>query len=214
MARRTREEAQATRVQIVDAAEQCFYKKGVSSTTLADIAQQAGVSRGAIYWHFQNKTEVFQALLDRLVLPLLSLGEATRNRDEPDPLGRFRELLLRVFADVLEDSAARRIREIFLHKCEYTEELGDLRGKLGFDQYDCRQRLQCTLRNAMDKRQLPPDLDTDLASFMVPALIDGLLAHWLLRPDTFDLQTYYPRVVDCCLDLLRSCPSLRLAPHP
>lgn len=49
MVRRTKEEAQETRAQIIEAAEKAFYKRGVARTTLADIAELAGVTRGAIY---------------------------------------------------------------------------------------------------------------------------------------------------------------------
>ena len=62
MVRRTKEEAQETRAQIIEAAEKAFYKRGVARTTLADIAELAGVTRGAIYWHFNNKAELVQAL--------------------------------------------------------------------------------------------------------------------------------------------------------
>jgi TetR/AcrR family acrAB operon transcriptional repressor len=55
MARRTKEEAAATRESILDAAEQLFVKQGVSRTTLQHIATAAGVTRGAIYWHFNDK---------------------------------------------------------------------------------------------------------------------------------------------------------------
>lgn len=46
MVRRTKEEAQETRAQIIEAAERAFYKRGVARTTLADIAELAGVTRG------------------------------------------------------------------------------------------------------------------------------------------------------------------------
>lgn len=70
MVRRTKEEAQETRRQILEAAEQAFFERGVSRTTLADIAALAGVTRGAIYWHFSNKADLVQAMLDSLHEPL------------------------------------------------------------------------------------------------------------------------------------------------
>ena len=66
MVRRTKEEAQETRSAILEAAERAFYERGVARTTLADIATLAGVTRGAIYWHFSNKADVVQAMLDSL----------------------------------------------------------------------------------------------------------------------------------------------------
>jgi TetR/AcrR family acrAB operon transcriptional repressor len=54
MARKTKEEAQETRNAILDAAELVFQEHGVSHTSLAEIAAAAGVTRGAVYWHFAN----------------------------------------------------------------------------------------------------------------------------------------------------------------
>ena len=70
MARRTKEDALATRHQLLDAAERVFAEKGVSRTSLNDIAQAAGASRGAIYWHFKNKADLFNAMLERITLPM------------------------------------------------------------------------------------------------------------------------------------------------
>ncbi|MBV5333220.1 TetR family transcriptional regulator, partial [bacterium] len=66
MARKTKEEAQETRKAILDAAETVFQERGVSRTSLAEIATAAGVTRGAIYWHFANKAELFDAMIQRV----------------------------------------------------------------------------------------------------------------------------------------------------
>lgn len=47
------------------------------------MAKEAGVSRGAIYWHFENKIDLFQAMLERLRLPLEELARASESEDEP-----------------------------------------------------------------------------------------------------------------------------------
>ena len=99
MVRRTKEEAQETRAQIIEAAEKAFYKRGVARTTLADIAELAGVTRGAIYWHFNNKAELVQALLDSLHETHDHLARASESEDELDPLGCIRTLLLQVLND-------------------------------------------------------------------------------------------------------------------
>ncbi|MGN6056860.1 TetR family transcriptional regulator, partial [Pseudomonas aeruginosa] len=58
MARKTKEESQKTRDGILDAAERVFLEKGVGTTAMADLADAAGVSRGAVYGHYKNKIEV------------------------------------------------------------------------------------------------------------------------------------------------------------
>ena len=59
MARKTKRQAQETKQQIIDAALRLFTVQGVSATSLSDIASAAGVTRGAIYWHFKNKVDLF-----------------------------------------------------------------------------------------------------------------------------------------------------------
>ena len=70
MARRTKEDALATREALLDAAELVFEQRGVSRTSLSDIAKAAGVTRGAVYWHFKDKADLFNAMMERVTLPL------------------------------------------------------------------------------------------------------------------------------------------------
>ncbi len=70
MVRKTKQDALATRDLILDTAECVFQRRGVAATSLQEIAQAAGLTRGAIYWHFQNKADVFAAMMQRVVLPL------------------------------------------------------------------------------------------------------------------------------------------------
>ena len=115
MARRTKEEAQITRSQILEAAEQAFYERGVARTTLADIATLAGVTRGAIYWHFNNKADLVQAMLDSLQEPLDEMSQASQDEDEEDPLGCMKNLLVHLFHELALDPKTRRINEILFH---------------------------------------------------------------------------------------------------
>ncbi|SDJ01979.1 transcriptional regulator, TetR family [Pseudomonas flavescens] len=211
MARRTKAEAEETRAHILDAAERVFYAKGVSSTSLADIATAAGVTRGAIYWHFQNKVDVFQAMFDRLRLPLDELSLACRSEDEPDPLGNMRYLLVHLLQRLVQDPQSRRITEILQHKCEYSDDLGDLRQQMQAFSQDCDLRIAKALCNAVNRGQLPDDLDCARAAICLHAYIDGLQAHWLLTPDSYDIGAQAETMVDALIDMLRHSPALRRA---
>lgn len=63
--RRTAEESEKTRENILDISLKLFGQKGYNATKLSDIAKEAGITRGAIYHHFENKGELFRALLNR-----------------------------------------------------------------------------------------------------------------------------------------------------
>src|SRR3546814_5584646 len=68
--KRTKADAARTRELLLDAAEELFLRKGVSRTSLEEIARAAGMTRGAVYWHFRNKCDLFQAMHQRVELPL------------------------------------------------------------------------------------------------------------------------------------------------
>ena len=77
MVRKTKAEAEQTRLQIIEAARKVFFQRGVSRSTLDEIACAAGVTRGAVYWHFQNKPELFFAMREQSEMPFLSGAVAT-----------------------------------------------------------------------------------------------------------------------------------------
>jgi TetR/AcrR family acrAB operon transcriptional repressor len=209
MVRRTKEEAQETRSQILEAAEKAFFERGVARTTLADIATLAGVTRGAIYWHFSNKADLVQAMLDTLQEPLDEMAKASESEDELDPLGCMRKLLIHLFHQVALDPKTRRINEILFHKCEFTDEMCDLRQQRREVSLGCNSRIALALSNAVNRGQLPENLDAARAAIVIHAYIDGTLYQWLLAPDSFELHTEAERLVDTGLDMLRLSPSLR-----
>lgn len=65
MVRKTKEEAAETRSRLLDTAEEVFLREGVTRTSLQRIAEAAGLTRGAIYWHFQDKADLFNAMMER-----------------------------------------------------------------------------------------------------------------------------------------------------
>ena len=209
MVRRTKEEAQETRNQILEAAEKAFYKRGIARTTLADIAVLAGVTRGAIYWHFDNKAELVQALLDSMQEPLDALAQASESEEELDPLGCMRELLVQLMHQMASDPKTRRINEILHHKCEFTDQMWVIRVQRQHATIDWHERITRCLSNAINRGQLPADTDPQRAALAMFAYIDGLIRRWLLLPDSFDLLDDAERWIDAGLDMLRLSPSLR-----
>jgi TetR/AcrR family acrAB operon transcriptional repressor len=209
MARRTKEEAQETRNRILDAAEHVFFEKGVSRTSLGDIAQQAGVTRGAIYWHFANKGDVFTAMFDRVLLPLDELGAASLDPLEADPLGRLKEIVCWCLRSTATDPQRRRVFDILFLKCEFVEDMGPVMARHQTNMREGTQKIEGALKNAVSKNQLPADLDTQRAATIVHAFVGGCLRDMLVLPDTVDLAEHSGELVDACFDMLRHSPALR-----
>jgi TetR/AcrR family acrAB operon transcriptional repressor len=213
MVRRTKEEAQETRNRIVDAAERVFYDKGVSRTSLADIAAQAGVTRGAIYWHFANKAEVFTAMFDRVRLPLDDLETLPGSTSEQaDPLGRLAEKLKRCLRVATSDPQRRRVFDILYLKCEFVDEMGPVKTRYQTSIEEGIGKMRTDLAQAVQKGQLPADLDTPRAALFLHAFIAGCLRDTLLLSPALDFPANTANFVDACIEMLRTCPTLRRPP--
>jgi TetR/AcrR family acrAB operon transcriptional repressor len=209
MARNTKEKALETRERILDAAEDVFYDKGVSSTSLSDVAQAAGVTRGAIYWHFKNKVDLFDAMCRRVRNPIMSMIEEMADEKTADPLGQLRKAGDVVMREVVENPHYRKVLTILFHKCEYLDAddpiLLHQKDWLGHGMDTMRR----VLENAKSKNQLPDDLDIELASLMLRVVFDGLLNNWLFMPEEFDLVNDGARIRIAVIDSLLSHPALR-----
>jgi TetR/AcrR family acrAB operon transcriptional repressor len=208
MVRRTKEEALETRNRILDAAEKVFFEKGVSHTTLADIALEAGVTRGAIYWHFANKGDLFTAMFDRSLLPLDELIEATLDTRELDPLGRLRDIFIWCMRNIALDAQRRRVFDILFLKCEFVEEMGPVRERHQTNMREGLAHIEQGLRNSVDRGQLPAALDMRLAATILHSHFTGILYDSLMLPDSMDLKNDAERLVDACFDVLRYSPAV------
>lgn len=208
MPRRTKAEALETRERILDAAECVFHDKGVSRTSLNDIAKEAGVTRGAIYWHFKNKHDVFVAMFDRRRLPMESLVMRAGDPNETDPLGTFREAVIYILCQTVLDPGRRRVFEIMFHKCEFTTESEPLMVRQQEAFLESAESTRRTFQNAIVRGQLPETLDIERAVMHLHVQMTGLLYVWLLLPESFDLQAQAAHFVDYYLDSLKRCAAL------
>lgn len=199
MVRKTKEEALETRCSILDAAERVFHGKGVSNTSLADIATEAGVTRGAIYWHFKNKADLFGAMVQRLMEPLEAQMAELQQRQWDNPLDSVRAQARLFFNRIAEDPGFHRVFEIAWHKCEYVGEMAEIRD----NHLECGNRhlalCEATFRAAQDKGFLPATVDPRQAALGIMAIIDGLIVNWTLDSSLFSLESCGAAVVDSFL---------------
>ena len=204
MVRRTKEDAQVTRVCILDAAELLFERQGVSRTTLQHIASAAGVTRGAIYWHFHDKAALFNAMMDRATMPLETAMQSLDAIDTSDPLHDLRECMLSVFRLVARDPNTRRVFEICTHKIEYVEELNAVRERHLASHAQWMARAESRIRIGIKHGLLKPTLPARAIALGMWALIDGLIRTWLLNPAEFKLESLGQQIVDFHLDSMRA----------
>jgi len=205
MARRTKDEALATRHAILDAAELLFQQRGVSRTSLQDIAAAAQVTRGAIYWHFKDKADLFNAMMERATMPFEEAGFACGAGcpDDRDPITFLLERLARVLKLTVEHEPTRRVFEIATHKVEYVDELLAVRDRHLQNRNECLAEVEADLKRAMKLGLIGNKVPARAAALGLHALVDGLIQNWLLDNEAFDLVRVGRQVTQAYLAGLR-----------
>jgi len=193
MVRRTKEEAHATRERLLDAAEMLFQAQGVSQTSLQQIAQAADATRGAVYWHFKDKADLFNAMMDRVTLPMESAHRAATDAGE-SPLAAVERSMMKALQLVANDPQVKRVFEIATHKVEYTNDLASVRQRHLNSRDECLIDFEKALRDAAREADIELPIPATTAAKGVHALIAGLIQDWLLDPAAFDLVTAGERV--------------------
>jgi TetR/AcrR family acrAB operon transcriptional repressor len=199
MARRTKEDALATRHALLDAAERVFQAKGVAGTSLNDIAVAAGTTRGAIYWHFKDKADLFNAMMDRVALPL---QEALSHMDQAgagDPLPALRAAIRLAFQKTVHDPLVRRAFEVATHKVEYVDSLCAVRERHLRVRDAWMEGFRAALLRSASARGVKLAMPAATAAHGLQALADGLIQNWLLDPQAFDLEAVGGKAVDAYL---------------
>lgn len=204
MVRRTKIEALETRHCILDVAERVFNERGVTRTSLADIAKAAGVTRGAIYWHFTDKADLFCNMVARVTMPMESPACQTDHRAAADPLASIRDMMVGILRRTSQDPQARRVFHIVFHKCEHVDEMKPVWQRFNQMRSSCLSRIEEGLCAAMAKGQLPATLDARQAAVGLRALLDGLVSNWVMDPDYHPVENEADRLVDLFLNALHA----------
>ncbi|UXN05805.1 TetR family transcriptional regulator [Bartonella sp. HY761] len=186
--RRTKAEAAATRDSIITAAQFLFLEQGVSQTTLAQIAKRANVTRGAIYFHFADKAEIFRAMIQKVRFPQESLIEEAQQSDSINPLNILEKSAERAFKIFSEDEQQQRIVTIITQRCEYVGAFSEMVERLRQAQNSMLDLFIRLLQVAQDRQMLNQDFSPQDAARMLVAIIGGIISEWLHSGKNFDLQ--------------------------
>ncbi|MFW0854405.1 acrEF/envCD operon transcriptional regulator [Cronobacter dublinensis] len=201
MARRTKQEALKTRQQLIDAAIFTFAERGVAHTTLADIARAAEVTRGAVYWHFTSKAELFNEIWQQQ-LPVRDIIRAQIPAQVlRDPLLLLRETFIAALQYIASTPRQRALLQILYRKCEFDESMiseADIRERIGFSRHYVGE----LLRQGIAENKIAGSLDVDIMLTILHGCLSGILKNWLFQPDACDLFRLAPVLVDNMLRML------------
>lgn len=202
MARKTKEDAFITRQRIINVAISEFSTQGFASTSLADIASAAGVTRGAIYWHFKNKEELFNEIWQQSARYSLYVSEKIHSENKDNPLKALQETLTYILRAAVSDPQQKSLMKIMFHKCEFTKEMtprSEIRRMVYFEE----ERLSSTLKRCVTLNQLPSKLNIEQSVIIIRAYMSGLIENWLLCSENYDLNSNASGLVDNLITLLK-----------
>lgn len=190
MARKTKAEAEATREAILDAAEFEFVERGVARTSLEQIACAAGVTRGAIYWHFRNKNDLYSAMLSRVSSPME--GQLDDLLGRKGSIEELHDICAHGLRQLAEDEHHFRVFSILLHRNESDIGMALLRELV------CRSHVQITHFFESDAGQafLHPELTPSLAAKALQSFFTGIYYEYLGDPTRWDLKKEAPALVN------------------
>jgi TetR/AcrR family acrAB operon transcriptional repressor len=194
--RRTKEQAEQTRRNIMTAALRTFNRRGIAHTTMEHIAAAAHVTRGAIYWHFADKQALLKAIRDDVSLPLVDQADFTLLKGHGGhPLERVERFLLDLVQAIERDARTRQALCVMSFKCEYVGELeGELR-EYGRKHERLRRSLAAVYAEARARGELRAGLTPELAALETTVFLAGLLRLSLMDSGCTRVRKQAPKLI-------------------
>ncbi|MEM9134927.1 MAG: TetR family transcriptional regulator [Actinomycetota bacterium] len=172
---RRHEASQESRERILDAAEQLFAERGFVETSLVDVAERSGISRGSIPWHFTNKVGLLMAVVERATergrSPLVAPGLDGLAAGLGEVADRFRRPHMALLHTLLSE-ATRDASPIAASYRRYHER----------DRADIAEWLAAT------PSRPDAEIDDEALAVLLYGLFIGIHVQWRVAPDRIDLE--------------------------
>lgn len=196
--RRTKEEAEITKQNILTAALDVFSRKGYKATRVEDIASQAEVTTGAIYHHFGGKSDLYIALLkkseaqaNKIALQIIEEGGT--------PATILRRLLVQLFIFLEEDKDYQAMYELFIHKTEFSPKLAAISEQSLKARRQLTQYFSNLIKEGINVGEIYSNVSPEDAALALVGFINGLAIIWVQDPDHFSIKNRAENLVDVFL---------------
>lgn len=190
--KRTKEDAEITRQNILNAALKVFYDKGVTRATLSQVAKEAEVTRGAVYWHFKDKFDLYVTLYENLtrkyqVRPIDYTNKNYSSLDE------FKSDIKRLFESFEYDKQYHMFIQIMYSRMEYVDDMKPIVDNEIEKQKETIKAFERALTSLQTKKEVSSDINCNLYARILFTFIDGALDSWGIDDDIFtgDCTVYH-----------------------
>lgn len=173
MARKSKEEMELTRLALLEAALHLFAEKGYSKTTLSDIAQRAGFTRGAVYWHFDGKPIIFNEVMAHYDAPLKKL--LAKELDDAEGPKEWLRTLFSGYVKILsENKDLQTAMFVRVRKTEFPDELRPFYDQQRKEQSETQAVMKQQIKIGIEQGLFRDELDADIAAGSAMAFLIGL----------------------------------------
>jgi TetR/AcrR family acrAB operon transcriptional repressor len=196
--RRTKEEAEITKQNLLTAALEVFSRKGYTATRVEDIAQQANVTTGAIYHHFGGKSALYIALIETSSVRANRLAQQIIE-EGGTPATLLRRLLVRLFQYAEEDGEYRAVVELSLSKTEMTPELATIHEQILESRRQLARFFSNLITEGVAAGEFVPTLSPEDTALALVGFMNGMGLIWIQDQEHFSISDRAESFVDLFL---------------
>lgn len=194
--KRTKQEATDTKDKIFTTARKLFFDAGYNATSLRQIAKAAGLTQGAISWHFKDKKDLAYTLLKRRDREAVTNLEILNRLDIPPTI----KAKIMVYSNIPEFKSRKRLMNYFRLKMEFTSLFREKGGQKFADTFT--QSVTGFLCEAKRKRELKKSINEDIASYTLSALLAGVYLRYSAQANPFPKITHSRKLIDDYFNLI------------
>ncbi|MDX1736908.1 MAG: transcriptional regulator BetI [Alphaproteobacteria bacterium] len=181
------------RQQLIDATIQCIETMGFADTTLAKVAEKAGLSQGIVIFHFKSKETLFEETLRYLALEYKAVFEAALSKAKDSPIDRLCTMIRTDFDPKICNETKIGIWHSFWGEAKTRPLYRDLYG------YVDKELYETLLENCKELSKAPSaQMEAEDAVLAIDSMINGLWQRCFLAPKQFNRK----RSLDMTFDLL------------
>lgn len=187
--RRTKEDAEKTKENILISAMNLFFEKGYSKTTFDEIAKRINLTKGAVYWYFRNKPDIVAALINRYVREFLEKQAQTLPDDKDLTFNDLVDFVLRNSKIIQKDERAYKF--VFFLSCqmEWSEAILTKIGPLIEETKTYSRNLYRHCLEVLQKKgEIRKDVDVSLINEILITMYGGALEAYLTKRADVDFD--------------------------